>query len=73
MYLAFITDCIYDIKRIRVDKETKFEEIGLDSIEFVQLIINIEDKFNIEFDDEELKLDIYNNLDDLVKIIERHV
>lgn len=73
MYLRFIINSIYEIKKIRVNKESKFEEIGLDSIEFVQLIVNIEDKFNIEFDEEELNVDKYKNLDDLVKIIERHI
>lgn len=73
MYLEYVIVSIYEIKKIEVNKDSKFDEIGLDSIEFVQLIVNIEDKFNIEFNEEELNLDMYKNINDLVKVIERHI
>mgnify|MGYP001151800033 CR=1 FL=1 len=73
MYLEYVIVSIYEIKKIEVNKDSKFDEIGLDSIEFVQLIVNIEDKFNIEFNEEELNVDMYKNVNDLVKVIEEHI
>lgn len=73
IYLDYIISCIYEIKKIRVNKDSKFIEIALDSIEFVQLIINIETKFGMEFKEEELDLEIYKNVNDLAEIIKKHI
>ena len=73
IYLDYIIACIYEIKKIRVNKDSKFIEIALDSIEFVQLIINIETKFGMEFKEEELDLEIYKNVNDLAEIVKKHI
>ena len=39
IYLDFVISCIYEIKKIKVNKNSKFVEIDLDSIEFVQLLV----------------------------------
>ena len=72
IYLDFVISCIYEIKKIKVNKNSKFVEIDLDSIEFVQLLVNIENKFKIEFKEEELNLELYKNVNDLVKIVKKH-
>ena len=73
IYLDFVISCIYEIKKIKVNKISKFVEIDLDSIEFVQLLVNIENKFKIEFKEEELNLELYKNVNDLVKIVKKHI
>lgn len=73
IYLDFVISCIYEIKKIKVNKNSKFVEIDLDSIEFVQLLVNIENKFKIEFKEEELNLELYKNVNDLVKIVKKHI
>lgn len=43
--------------------------IGVDSVNFVEIIISIEDSFNIAFQDEELLLQNLNTMDKLETII----
>lgn len=52
--------------------DTLFESIGMDSIKYVQLIIEIEDTFNITIPDEKLNMNAdntINKLDEMIKEI----
>jgi acyl carrier protein len=44
--------------------------IGLDSISIVNLIVLIEKNFNIRFQDEEITMDLFSDLDTLSSFIE---
>ena len=48
---------------------SKLSEIGLDSIKLIEMIINLENKFEITFEDEELDIDIINNYRKIIEII----
>lgn len=41
--------------------------LGLDSLKSIELIVNLEEAFNIEFDDEELSSNLVENVDALSK------
>lgn len=43
-----------------------FTEAGIDSMLFIQLIIEIEDTFGFEFEDEDLDLSLYSTMNDLI-------
>ncbi|MBA5851691.1 acyl carrier protein [Clostridium sp. cel8] len=43
-----------DIDKETIKMNTSFEEIGVDSLELFQIIIDIEDEFGVQIDDEEL-------------------
>ncbi|HEY0828011.1 MAG TPA: acyl carrier protein [Bacilli bacterium] len=45
--------------------------IGMDSITCVGIVVEIEEAFNISFDDEELLLDYLNTINKLSKIVEQ--
>jgi acyl carrier protein len=50
------------------DSNTKFSELGLDSLDKVEIIMYLEEEFNIEITDEEG--DNVNTVKDLVELIQ---
>ncbi len=52
------------------DKESLYEDgIGLDSIMLVNFIVQIENSFGINFSEDEMNLELFNNLDTLAHFI----
>lgn len=55
---------------IQINNETKlFEDLELDSVMIVQLIVDIEEKFKVIFDDSEELISSLNSVDSLVTFI----
>ncbi|WP_024831902.1 acyl carrier protein [Ruminiclostridium josui] len=52
-----------------ISEDENLNRIGVDSVNFIEIIINLEDKLNIVFDDEELLLDNLNTLNKLEKVV----
>lgn len=52
-----------------ISGDDTLNRIGVDSVNFVEIIINIEDNFNIAFQDDELLLQNLNTLNKLNTII----
>ena len=44
---------------------------GVDSVSIIQLIVELEKEFNIEFDDTELALGLYYDMNDIVAAVMR--
>lgn len=53
----------------QLTSDTPFNEIGLDSLEYMNFIIKVEDAFDIEFEDEDLLFDNYEKVSDFVEKI----
>lgn len=49
--------------------ETKFEELGISSLEYIALVVKIEKMFNIEFDEHVLTMDYFVTVEDLVNYV----
>lgn len=45
-------------------------DLGIDSITFISMVVEIESHFNIEVPDDFLLMDYFKNIDAIVKIIE---
>lgn len=43
------------IKKEKVDKSISLENLGLDSLDKIELLYGLEDEFNIEFTNDEMK------------------
>ena len=57
-------------KEIVIDKNTNLvQDLALDSIVFIQIILDIETEFKIEFPDELLTMDSLSSLNTIVSII----
>ena len=52
-------------------KETTFEELDADSLDIVELVMAIEEEFNLEISDEEVEN--IKSVGDVVRYIEAHV
>ncbi|MBQ7445035.1 MAG: acyl carrier protein [Clostridia bacterium] len=61
-------DASADIMSINI-----FEDLGYDSIQFVELIISIEKSFMIEIDDDMLDMSLFSTVQDIVKSIKEMV
>jgi acyl carrier protein len=51
--------------------ETTFKSLGADSLDIVQILVAIEDKYNIELEDEELQK--VSNIKDFVAYVESKI
>lgn len=54
-----------------IDIEAELRDMGMDSLIFIQLILDIEDLFNIEFPDEYLLLEDVKNIRTLCDIVKK--
>lgn len=60
-----------NISRLQINESYQINQCIEDSIEFVKILIKIEEIFDIEFVPEELKLDKINTVSELIDLIER--
>lgn len=59
----------FDVDESEISMETKLiEDLNADSLDFVDLIMSLEDEFSLEFNEEES--DKYKTVGDIVKHIE---
>lgn len=72
-----IKNVIESLLREAVEFEFEFsnkldlvEDLGLDSIELINMVLQLEDKLNIVFQDEELDLSIITKVDLLIELVE---
>lgn len=62
---------IADLKNLPGDQSLRL--VGMDSLNSVDVIVNIEQELNISFNDNELMMDNINTVNKLVKIVEQKV
>lgn len=60
-----------DIKRISLDTSLLGKGLGLDSIGILELVVGLEQEFDISFDDTELNIELFENIGSLVKHIDK--
>ncbi len=53
-----------------IKKEEKITDLGLDSVEFIEFIVQLENYFEIEFPVEKMDLTLIGNLDELAILVE---
>lgn len=73
-----ISDCVMkSIAKVKtelsladISLNSSFEEMGIDSIEFVKILLELEEEFDIEFEEEYMLSSTYHNVGGLVLHIE---
>lgn len=45
----------FGVQEDKVSREMTFEDLGADSLDVVELVMELEDQFNIQFDDERIE------------------
>lgn len=63
---------ILKIKPVKFDFSLTPEQIGLDSISYINLIVKLEDEFNIEFADEVLSISDMKSLYHIVEMVKKN-
>ena len=56
-----------------VKENTNLSNLSLDSLSFINALVTIEEVFSISFTDEELNIDNFKNVSDLVNLVKRKV
>lgn len=75
---AKVLEVFYDVlPEIDTDKLDLTAELtavyGINSVSIIQFIVGLENAFNIEFDDSELALGLYYDMNDVVKAVANKV
>ncbi|MDR0288091.1 MAG: phosphopantetheine-binding protein [Clostridiales bacterium] len=52
-----------------IQLSSKIMDIGLNSIDFIKILVFVEDEFGIEFDDNDLLMEKYQVVEDMVDLI----
>lgn len=63
----------YKISDTIFDTNTSLKEMGLDSMDIMKLIVELEELFNITFDDDELIMDNFKTVDNITTRISNHL
>ena len=53
--------------------ETRMQDISLDSLSFIECLVRVEEIFNIEFEAEELDMNGWETVGDILKEAERKI
>lgn len=56
-----------------INLNTTFDEIELDSIEFITIIVEVESNYEIEFDDENMLISNYQSIGDFVEYVKKKI
>lgn len=68
--MQFIATKVENLDASTISLSSKFEELGLDSMDTIQLLFDAEDAFGINFEGEEAKG--FTCVGDIVSYIEKH-
>lgn len=58
----------FGVQEEKVSEDLSFNDLGADSLDVVELVMELEDSFNIQFDDE--RIESLNTVGDAVKYID---
>ena len=80
MEMNDIVEYLYSLVKLELDDnnlsltlDTKIESLGMNSISFIKILVEVEGKYDIELDDEELDFDESTSIGDLVSIVNNRI
>jgi acyl carrier protein len=56
-----------------IEADEKLEALGINSITFIKIIVVLEKEFGIEFDDEDLDVNVFSSLKSLITYIKEKI
>lgn len=68
--LDIIEEEVPEVDKNAIDTSASLSDDGLDSVSLIKVIVDAEKEFDVVFDDRELALNKYENLNDVVELIE---
>lgn len=71
-----ITELIRNVISLDADREIKDDEnlidLGLDSIKTIEIVVELEDGFDIEIDEDDLMLDNFSTISKIIELVKRY-
>lgn len=61
-----------DLTQDEVESLNNVDDFGLDSVQTLEFLLQVEDEFMIEISDEDLDIELINDLDKLASYLEIH-
>lgn len=71
--IKLIVSELISLSENEISAEDKLMNLGIDSLMTVELIIRIEEQFDIEFDEAELDIGLLTTVQALIDLVERYV
>jgi Phosphopantetheine attachment site. len=68
-----ILEIFKDIHGMDTSVTDPINDMEIDSFKFIQILVQLEDKYNIEFDDSDLLVDNISTIESLADIVNRHI
>ncbi|MGA5691429.1 acyl carrier protein [Cytobacillus pseudoceanisediminis] len=70
-----IVDCIKPLIQAEqeINATTNLLELGMDSMNFIRLVVSLEEEFDIEIPDEEILLVNFMNVDSILGVVQRSI
>lgn len=66
----FIVDKIYEVTGINViSTKEMINNLNVNSLNFIEIVVKIEDEFNIEFEDDKLMFNSFSTIDELISYV----
>lgn len=56
-----------------IDHDTNLLESGMDSMNFIRLVVELEDQFDIEVDDEDIILENFETVNNICSILSKYL
>jgi acyl carrier protein len=53
------------------DEENLMENYGIDSVNLFEIVVGLEEQFEISFEDEDFSVDLFANVNSLAEFVER--
>ena len=72
--LEVFSDVLPEIDANKLDPTAQLTTTyGVNSVSIIQFIVGLEKEFNIEFDDSELALGLYYDMNDMIKAVQAKI
>lgn len=68
-----ILQLLCTLNAVEIDLDTDINDCGINSMNFVQFIIALEDQYEIEVEDRYLNIKNFSNLKEVVDVIEKYL
>lgn len=62
---------IFQLEEEPVIREVPLSSLGINSIYYIQMVVSMENEFNIEFDDEYLDFTVFQTFPEIINYIEK--
>lgn len=70
--LEVIEDVLPEVDTATLDTSASIiDDYDVNSVSIIRLLVGLEEKFNVEFDDSELALNKYASFDDVIESVEK--